>query len=390
MCLRGLQGFCIPHFSRLLGAISVAPKDVALTVGDTKQLTVTVTATGGASKAVTWSSSDTDVATVDENGLVTAVAEGEANITAASKFDNTKSDSCVVTVEEIKELTPGEQAKADFLETLQGKVKEEPIVEVADVDIAEDEDDVNITVTFDADVDIRAVQDAAEGLFSSMIEGAEAGTIAFDEGEEINLFDTNATEIAKALLGGGYEKAIAFLETGEAITANYEAKLTVEGAEEFTIKGELVFAVKKALTPGEQAKADFLETLQGKVKEEPIVEVADVDIAEDEDDVNITVTFDADVDIRAVQDAAEGLFSSMIEGAEAGTIAFDEGEEINLFDTNATEIAKALLGGGYEKAIAFLETGDPITANYEAKLTVEGAEEFTIKGELVFAVKKAQ
>ncbi len=48
---------------------------------------------------VTWSSSKPSVATVDENGMVTAVAPGTATITATSVTDSSLSASCTVTVE---------------------------------------------------------------------------------------------------------------------------------------------------------------------------------------------------------------------------------------------------------------------------------------------------
>ena len=67
-----------------------------LTVGKTLQLEATVVPAEATDKTVTWSSSDVDVATVDENGKVTAVAVGEAEITATA---GEKSATCTVTVE---------------------------------------------------------------------------------------------------------------------------------------------------------------------------------------------------------------------------------------------------------------------------------------------------
>ena len=49
-------------------------------------------------KTVTWTSSDESVATVDANGLVTAVAEGTTVVTATSNATPSMSDSCVVNV----------------------------------------------------------------------------------------------------------------------------------------------------------------------------------------------------------------------------------------------------------------------------------------------------
>ena len=61
-------------------------------------LTATVLPANADNKAVTWSSSDETVATVDENtGLVTGVAMGQATITATSR-DGGKTGTCTVTV----------------------------------------------------------------------------------------------------------------------------------------------------------------------------------------------------------------------------------------------------------------------------------------------------
>lgn len=51
-----------------------------------------------AQKGVSWSSSDTNIATVDENGKITALAVGECSITATSKFDSSISDAADLTV----------------------------------------------------------------------------------------------------------------------------------------------------------------------------------------------------------------------------------------------------------------------------------------------------
>lgn len=47
-------------------------------------------------QSVTWSSSNTSVATVDSNGKVTVVGDGSCTFTATSTLDNTKSDSIAV------------------------------------------------------------------------------------------------------------------------------------------------------------------------------------------------------------------------------------------------------------------------------------------------------
>ena len=71
--------------------------------GETLQLTATIYPDSATNKTVTWKSSDKTVATVDESGLVTAVGNGTADITATTEDGNFKA-TCQVTVE-IPELT---------------------------------------------------------------------------------------------------------------------------------------------------------------------------------------------------------------------------------------------------------------------------------------------
>ena len=65
--------------------------------GKTVTLTPTFTPANASNKHVTWSSSDTNVATVDSNGVVTGVAAGSATITVTTE-DGGHTDTCAVTV----------------------------------------------------------------------------------------------------------------------------------------------------------------------------------------------------------------------------------------------------------------------------------------------------
>ena len=65
-----------------------------LTVGDTVELTATVTPVETTDPTITWTSSDDAVATVGEDGVVTAVGEGEATITATC--GNVKAECTVI------------------------------------------------------------------------------------------------------------------------------------------------------------------------------------------------------------------------------------------------------------------------------------------------------
>lgn len=97
-----VYGYANPTTVDVTG-VSLNKTTTTLTVGDTETLTATVSPAGATDKTVTWSSDKTNVATVDANGKVTAVAEGTANITAtATNGTDDKSDdktaTCAVTV----------------------------------------------------------------------------------------------------------------------------------------------------------------------------------------------------------------------------------------------------------------------------------------------------
>ncbi len=66
--------------------------------GQTASLTATVSPDNAANKNITWSSSNSSVATVNANGTVTAVTNGTADITATAADGSGVSAKCSVTV----------------------------------------------------------------------------------------------------------------------------------------------------------------------------------------------------------------------------------------------------------------------------------------------------
>lgn len=77
--------------------VTLDKTELALFTGEGEILTATVEPANATNKTVTWESSNPDVATVDENGVVTAVAEGEATITVTTT-DGGKQATCQVKV----------------------------------------------------------------------------------------------------------------------------------------------------------------------------------------------------------------------------------------------------------------------------------------------------
>ena len=77
-----------------VGEITLSPSEASLRVGETVSLTATVMPENATDKSVIWSTSDEEIATVND-GVVTAVKIGCATITAKS---GDKSATCAITV----------------------------------------------------------------------------------------------------------------------------------------------------------------------------------------------------------------------------------------------------------------------------------------------------
>lgn len=77
--------------------VTISKTTANVKVGETLQLT----ATSSVDATITWESSDEDVATVGEDGIVTGIAEGTAVITAKGKE---KTATCTVTVQQEKKV----------------------------------------------------------------------------------------------------------------------------------------------------------------------------------------------------------------------------------------------------------------------------------------------
>ena len=81
-------------------SLTLDNEELEMYIGEAVQLSATVLPDNTTNKLVTWTSSDEEVATVDENGNVTAVSIGTATITATTTDGSNLSATCEVTVEQ--------------------------------------------------------------------------------------------------------------------------------------------------------------------------------------------------------------------------------------------------------------------------------------------------
>ena len=91
---------CTVKVSKLVSSITLNPTSMSLdtTKNTTKTIKATVTPNDASNTGVDWKSNDTNVATVDATGKVTAKGKGSTTITATAKDGSKVTASCSVTV----------------------------------------------------------------------------------------------------------------------------------------------------------------------------------------------------------------------------------------------------------------------------------------------------
>ena len=183
---------CVVTVSVPLESISVeADGDTdSLEVGDTVKLTVGYNpedTTDG--KDVTWTSSNEDVATVDENGVVTAAAGGTATITATSAANADISATCDIKVLKHTESITLSQAE-DMI--LMKNESSDPVTVTFDPADTDDSKEVEWTTS---DADVATVDN--NGVVTGVAEGTATITakVAAGEGTASASFDVIVNEI---------------------------------------------------------------------------------------------------------------------------------------------------------------------------------------------------
>ena len=87
--------------------VTISPSTLSVFVTETKPLISTVTPDNATNKNITWASSDSTIATVDQDGQVTGVSAGDATITVTSE-DGGLTAECAVTVKDVTFVVKGD------------------------------------------------------------------------------------------------------------------------------------------------------------------------------------------------------------------------------------------------------------------------------------------
>lgn len=88
----------VPPVGPVVTAVRVSPAEATVSVGDTRSFTAAVEGSGDFDDSVTWSSSNPEVATIDDEGVATALSAGSTTITATSAQTPAVTDTAELTV----------------------------------------------------------------------------------------------------------------------------------------------------------------------------------------------------------------------------------------------------------------------------------------------------
>ena len=94
----GHTATCVVKVLQHVSGVSVDKHSISLKVGEKGQIEVNVSPDNADERKVIWTTSNEVIASVSENGLVTALKAGEAWIKATSVDNSEAKDSCLVTV----------------------------------------------------------------------------------------------------------------------------------------------------------------------------------------------------------------------------------------------------------------------------------------------------
>lgn len=203
--------------SESVGAVSQAAvtgvtlnkTELTLGVGASETLVAAIAPENAANKAVKWTTSDDKIATVDDNGKVTGVKEGEATITVATE-DGGKTATCKVTV--TAAVVPVTGITLD---------KEEVTLAVGATETLtatiKPEEATNKEVTWRSGKESVVTVDQS-GKLTAVKEGSTTVTATTKDGEKTAYCKVTVTNAAVAVTGVTLEPAELSLAVGESAT----------------------------------------------------------------------------------------------------------------------------------------------------------------------------
>ena len=235
---------------KLVTSVTLDESELTIEKGYTAQLTATVAPDDADNLGLTWTSDNEEVATVDENGLVTAVSAGEANITATAVDGSGVTATCKVTV------TP-KLVTSVILDESELTI-EKNLTEQLTATVAPDDAD-NLSLTWTSDNEEVATVDE-NGLVTAVGEGTATITATANDGSGVS---------ASCVVTVTFIDGIADIETGNVTVLAANGRITVSGKEQddtisvYDTGGRLLYRGESDVIDVPR-KAMYIVTVSGK------------------------------------------------------------------------------------------------------------------------------
>ncbi len=233
----GLSDTCEITVIQKPESITISKTELTLVEEETAQLSVSYGPSDVTETETEWSSSDNDVATVDKNGVVTAVSKGTAEIIATSKANPSIKAKCLVTVTRaVKSISMKETSKAVYvdrgfsLEVIFNPVdatNQKLIWSTSDKTVAQVDDKGNVTPVDTGSVIITAESvDGGYVAYCRVTVKRGIDSVAFDK-TEITLSKKESASIKVSILPeDATEKDLIWTSTDEAIAKVVDGTVT--------------------------------------------------------------------------------------------------------------------------------------------------------------------
>ena len=164
--------------------VTLNKESTTILVGESEALSATVAPSNATNQAVSWTSSNTSVATVSSSGRVSAVAEGSATITVTTS-DGSFTATCAVTVE-----TSGGGGGGDVSETSFVKISSLSELESGDYVIAAD------------------LSSSYKGMSYTFSSSKYSGTDVTVSNDVVSLSDGNSIKFTLSVSGSGDSRSV--------------------------------------------------------------------------------------------------------------------------------------------------------------------------------------
>ena len=258
-----------------VASVSLDRSELTLAMGGTATLTATVEPSNATNPAVTWKSDNEKVATVDDNGHVTAVGVGETTITATSAADPTKFATCAVIVtyadvtsvsldKETLDLTKGETAA--LTATVEPATADQTVIWKSDnEDVATVDNSGKVTAVGVGKAIITATSGGMTAECKVTVSYAEVTGITLDQ-TEVTLAAGGTTELKATVSPSNADQNVTWTSSDGKVASVNNGKVTGINEGEATITA--------TAAGGKAVECKVTVTAEGEV----IVNVAEPDV----------------------------------------------------------------------------------------------------------------